>query len=279
MRALGSAQYYRSSYLPWIEVARVRGSRHSFPKHYHDQSYTVGLIDKGASFCLGKNADNLALQGSTVLINPGQIHTGMPASDADLDYRMIYFDRKILHRMINDCRECDTDPEFSQFISDDKDLRSSLDQLAESVIGLEEARVHDVLEKECSLYTVLMNLSRFCSFSGDKDKISRSDEKISKLKIILSSDLEKQVSLESVSGRLGISRFQLLRLFKKQYGITPHVYRTLCRVDKAARLLRDGKSLIYTAVESGFADQSHFSRTFKNFYGATPGQYARCLTD
>jgi AraC-like DNA-binding protein len=31
------------------------------------------------------------------------------------------------------------------------------------------------------------------------------------------------------------------------------------------------------ALDAGFADQSHFTRVFKQTFGETPGQYARAL--
>jgi AraC family transcriptional regulator len=31
------------------------------------------------------------------------------------------------------------------------------------------------------------------------------------------------------------------------------------------------------ALDTGFADQSHFTRVFRQAFGETPGQYARAL--
>ena len=37
------------------------------------------------------------------------------------------------------------------------------------------------------------------------------------------------------------------------------------------------RPLSMIALDAGFADQSHFTRVFRQAYGQTPGQYARSL--
>jgi AraC-like DNA-binding protein len=70
-----------------------------------------------------------------------------------------------------------------------------------------------------------------------------------------------------------LSRFHLLRLFRTQMGVPPHEYQTQVRITHARKLLRKGYSILETAFETGFFDQSHFSRNFKRITGRTPGQY------
>jgi AraC-like DNA-binding protein len=47
------------------------------------------------------------------------------------------------------------------------------------------------------------------------------------------------------------------------------------RLDVARGWLGEARPLAETAVEAGFADQAHFSRTFKAAFGMTPGRYVR----
>jgi ATP-binding cassette, subfamily B, bacterial IrtB/YbtQ len=48
----------------------------------------------------------------------------------------------------------------------------------------------------------------------------------------LSADLEKRISLEDAAAEAGLSKYHFLRSFKKQTGVSPHVYRTQRRVDE-----------------------------------------------
>lgn len=83
------------------------------------------------------------------------------------------------------------------------------------------------------------------------------------------------LDLEELARRTGLSRFQVLRVFKKHYGVPPHVYQNCVRVGRATELLRHGRSPAEVAVELGFADQSHLTRLFRRAFGVTPGRYVR----
>jgi len=83
-----------------------------------------------------------------------------------------------------------------------------------------------------------------------------------------------KVELRSLSEQTGLSRFQLLRAFKRKYGLPPHAYHLRMRIGLAQGSLRAGSTLAAVAAEYGFFDQSHFSKHFKRVVGLTPGQYA-----
>jgi AraC-like DNA-binding protein len=72
----------------------------------------------------------------------------------------------------------------------------------------------------------------------------------------------------------GVSRFQLVRGFARETGMTPHAYLMQRRVRLARALIAAGKPLVDAALLSGFADQSHMTRAFRRQYGHTPGAFA-----
>ena len=82
------------------------------------------------------------------------------------------------------------------------------------------------------------------------------------------------VPLERLAEVAGVSRFHLVRAFKRQVGLPPHAYQTQLRVAHAMRMLRSGWSISRAAFATGFAAQSHLHRHFKRVLGITPGQYA-----
>ena len=49
------------------------------------------------------------------------------------------------------------------------------------------------------------------------------------------------------------------------------------RIDLARRMIAGGSSLAEAAIASGFADQSHMTRTFIRKYGLSPGAYAGAM--
>lgn len=83
-------------------------------------------------------------------------------------------------------------------------------------------------------------------------------------------------SLAELAGEVGVHPLHLARVFRRRYHCTVGEYVRRLRVDFACRALAlPGHSLVRIALEAGFADQSQFCRTFKQFLGVTPSQYRR----
>lgn len=66
----------------------------------------------------------------------------------------------------------------------------------------------------------------------------------------------------------------LARAFRAHYGLTPGMYLRRLRLQWAAEQLSQApaQSLSDIAASAGFADQSHFTRAFKECFGASPGR-------
>lgn len=66
------------------------------------------------------------------------------------------------------------------------------------------------------------------------------------------------------------------RAFKRTFGDTPHGHVMRRRVETAkAMMLKSAEPLSQIAYLCGFADQAHFSRTFRKLAGATPLAWRR----
>ena len=73
---------------------------------------------------------------------------------------------------------------------------------------------------------------------------------------------------------INFSPFHLVRVFRAATGLPPHAYLTQVRLQHAKRLLAAGALIAWVAADTGFTDQSHLARHFKQVTGVTPGQYA-----
>ena len=86
--------------------------------------------------------------------------------------------------------------------------------------------------------------------------------------------LEKTISIGALAGIVGLSKYYFARAFKQSEGLTPHDYLLQCRVRRAQELLANTDlPLSEIALASGFSDQSHFARRFRERLGVTPSSY------
>lgn len=76
----------------------------------------------------------------------------------------------------------------------------------------------------------------------------------------------------------GVHPVHLARVFRHHVGCTIGDYVRDLRVERAcAALAEPSRSLSAIAFETGFADQAHFTRRFKQVTGFTPGRYRQVL--
>ena len=92
--------------------------------------------------------------------------------------------------------------------------------------------------------------------------------------------LAQDLSLESLAQQTGFSPYHFARLFRQTTGESPHHFVLRQRIERAQRLLKKRDlPLALIALESGFANQSHFTQVFKRYLGLTPRAYrADCST-
>lgn len=84
------------------------------------------------------------------------------------------------------------------------------------------------------------------------------------------------LSLERLASSCALSVRHFTRAFRNSTGTTPHRWLLLMRVERAKTLLaHSSKRLAEIALECGFSDPSHFSRSFLREVGCPPGLWRR----
>ncbi len=86
--------------------------------------------------------------------------------------------------------------------------------------------------------------------------------------------LAESIDLAALAGIAGLSLYHFARAFKQSADVTPHHYLVQRRLARAQEMLvRTELSLAEIALATGFSDQSHFARHFRQMLGMTPGQF------
>ncbi len=82
------------------------------------------------------------------------------------------------------------------------------------------------------------------------------------------------VSLEIVAKNVFVSNYYLSHLFRDELNMTFSDYVNKVRMEAAIKLMKETKMPIQDiASQSGFADASYFTKTFKKYHGITPKKY------
>lgn len=101
-------------------------------------------------------------------------------------------------------------------------------------------------------------------------------EGIEKAMVIIARDYRKKLSIQQLAKLCDLSLRQFERKFKTLFNLSPQEYLIKMRICDACSLLKKGTSSIGDiALDSGFYDQSSFTRHFKKNTGLTPLQYQK----
>jgi AraC family transcriptional regulator len=93
---------------------------------------------------------------------------------------------------------------------------------------------------------------------------------------VLHNEFEQKLDLILIANRAGIHPVHLAREFRKHHRCTVGDYIRQVRTDAACqRLSRSDEPISEIALQTGFFDQSHLTRTLKTLTGYTPARYRK----
>jgi AraC-like DNA-binding protein len=272
------ARVWRLGLLDGATLMHVRYSRQRFRPHSHEV-FTIGAIFEGLFGIEVDGAYRKIAPGHFSFLAPRSLHTGECLS-AELQYRTIYVSRAAIERLAGLRPDGDRTVWFHR------------PSPSEPVLLAEFVAAHEKLETaalggggETDLEAVLSELVRRYGRIGprtaDDRGRGRKSPAVRRALELVESAYRRDLGLDELADRAGVSAFHFIRLFKRETGFTPHSYLMQHRLERAKELLLSGFSIAQVAAMAGFYDQSHLGRHFRSLVGATPGEFvaARGLSD
>ncbi|MFD2936594.1 helix-turn-helix transcriptional regulator [Spirosoma flavum] len=92
-------------------------------------------------------------------------------------------------------------------------------------------------------------------------------------KIFIDNHFDNTICIDDMAVEACFSKFHFIRLFTNVYGLTPHQYLTMVRIDKAKKLLHTDKPIKEVCFSVGFSSTSSFTGLFKKITGSTPSEF------
>lgn len=102
--------------------------------------------------------------------------------------------------------------------------------------------------------------------------------KLSAVDEYIRAHLAHDIGVTDMAKAAGYSPVHFARLFRKSVGMPPYRYLQERRVEAVRSALYSPARLADIAAATGFCNQEHMTRVFREFHGITPGRYRRLRT-
>ena len=250
--------------LPFIEL-RYSNSNAHYKKHFHS-TFSIGVNKEGISIYTNSDKTYTLDKNMVSIMNPNAVHSCNSCSEVLNEYYMIYLDKdwcRDIQKLIND--EVEEFVHVSEHILKDEKTYNEFLDLCEFLF-LQNSH----LDKEDELINFFIKLF---SLYIKQDTNEITDTKFEEMVAYLDLNYKDNISLAELSKVFDLNTFYIIRLFKSQMNLTPRSYLLNVKINRAKELLKDGHSIVDTALECGFFDQSHFHKNFLKIVATTPNEY------
>lgn len=242
--------------------------------HYHDFCKIVLLVSGQGEYTVEDRHYSLRA-GDILLIGSGQIHRPEFAAGVEYERIIFYISPEFLSKQsTEECRlETLFDGTFGHVLRLEERRYQKVFSLAEM---LEEELKKDSFGKSVLgnslLLQLLVRVGRYRNkgllHGAERQEVS--DERIRRMLVFMENHLSEDLSVEVLAERFFISRYHLMRLFKKETGQSLYDYLTERRLFFARELIRQGVPATETCFRAGFGSYSSFTRAYGKRFGTTP---------
>lgn len=256
---------YRAS-ADGLEWAEAFFSGFAFSPHRHD-SYAVGATIRGVQ-SFGYRAEVLhARPGDVFVLHPDELHDGRQGTEEGFGYRILYVSPELIGRAAGRANL----PFVAQAISPSPRLKAAV-----AAAFPDPDEPPDDLH-QTDLVAELADALSAASDAPPKARPTVDRAAMGRVRDHLLAAAATGVAMTELERAHGIDRYAISRQFRRAYGVSPHRFLGLRRLDLAKSLIRDGTPLAEAALAAGFADQSHLTRQFRKAFGVTPGAWRALL--
>jgi len=223
-------------------------------------SFLLLYIKRGAGYYLGKDNRRVELpQNSFALIDCYKPH--VYGASEPLEMYWIHFDGPTAREL------------YEAIVDGGSFIPRNLNRCRDTLVELCEHTARSGPMDSVIVNRMLVNILTEFLLAGSRDTALGSTM-IEDIRSYILDNLDKNLSLESLSKRANLSPYHFARTFKRHVGVSPHDFLIDARVNLAAFYLKSTDDPIKNiAYACGFSSESTFCTTFKNRLGITPSRY------
>ena len=254
-----------------VELFEARLRRLAYRRHRHD-TYAIGLTEMGVQAFTYRGATHVSTPSQVVVLHPDEPHDGHAGTEVGFGYRQLYVEPAVIFEATRAL--CDG-AGFLPFV------RQPVTKSTMLAAAIRAAFRHDrePLVIDDVLVRLAAGLLAADPFHQRAPLPCRVDVMaIDRARQFLDAVPTRVVSSAELEGVTGLTRYELARQFRVVVGTSPYRYSLMRRLSSARGQIARRRPLVDVALETGFADQAHFTRRFTEAFGITPGQYSALTT-
>ncbi|HEV2854298.1 MAG TPA: AraC family transcriptional regulator [Thermoanaerobaculia bacterium] len=252
-----------------VELSRGIGVTHVYPWHWHEE-VQISAIESGSDDLSFQGAEHHMLPGALSFMPPGEVHSNRHSTSAGCTYRNLNVGPDLLIRAFGGLTMKEATFSLKQPVLLDSDLFRQFIATHARLEEMPSRLVSDVLLLRLleAMLRRTSGMRRHAEGYGREERLA-----VRRVREYLVEAYAENVSLDDLAKVANLSPYHLHRVFTREVGISPHAFQTQVRISRAKDLMNEGRPLHMVATETGFSDQSHFTREFKRYMGLTPGAY------
>ncbi|KAB3529315.1 AraC family transcriptional regulator [Alkaliphilus serpentinus] len=253
--------------------------------HYHDFYKILIFISGKVTYLIEGRAYRLK-PWDVLLVNSNELHK--PQIDASESYERIVIWVSPAFFEKSNTTECILETCFQLAIKENLNLirqdPTQLHILRKILSQIEEAQRNSEFGSQLlsnSLFTQFMIYINRLYLGVDKEILQEDftyDERICSIISYINSNLERDLSIDTIASLFYLNKYYLMHKFKKETGYTLHNYILQKRLIMAKGLIRSGYNITEASARCGFNDYSNFSRAFKKMFDISPQKYVNSIT-
>lgn len=239
--------------------------------HFHSK-YELTLVLSGDLDIVSSGREYKISKPHIRLHKPYSFHTANARTGEKYECFVFYFTEDSLKGMSENL-------DLRKLFSEELSISEIHGDKLECAKSLSQIVLLDVSEKMKQL-ALLGLLSLAEENMSSASKLFEQSDEIKYIQNVLSaidSNLSSKITAAELAKKAFVSEQKLCADFKNVMNETLHHYIVSARIAHSAMLIAKGRSPLSAALECGFVDETHFSKTFKNRMGMTPSKFSKTI--
>ena len=248
-----------------IEACHFYGIHQRFPSHFHTH-YVIGYLENGSRRLWCDNHQYTISHGHILLFHPENNHSCVALNAMPFHYWALHIEPKILSYYTQLYSGRTGELVFKQPVIQQRETACIIQALCIAMI--------ENSPQKFALWQSLINkILRYCA--QERTVSPPPTARVQRVCSLIQSHYPEKLTLEDFLSAANCKKTSLQQQFSRELGMPPHQYLRNVRLNAAKVLLKQGISPLHTAAMTGFFDQSHFTHSWKETTGFTPGQYQK----